>query len=73
MRKLTTRDINNLSRELSKSYVGYNEKIGIANGLKILGYITESCFLLLLDNFEAQAFEQIPVSQEVYKHILMRG
>lgn len=72
MRKLTTRDINNLSRELAKPYIGYYEKCGIARCLQITGYITENCYLLLVDNFEAQAFEQIPVTQSVYKHILRR-
>lgn len=73
MRQLTQRDINNLSREFCKMYIGYNEKCGIAKGLEILGYITENTYLLLADNFEMQAFENIPVAQTTFRHILERG
>lgn len=72
MRELTKRDINNLSKEFVKSYIGYNEKCGFARCLEIMGYITENTYLLLTDNFAAQAFEQIPVSESVYQHILQR-
>lgn len=73
MRKLTSRDINNLAREFTKVYVGYNEKCGIAKGLEIMGYITENTYLLLTDNFAMQAFEGIPVADIVYRHILLRS
>lgn len=73
MRKLTQRDIQNLSLEFAKMYLGYNEKCGIARGLEIMGYITENTYLLLADNFEMQTFENIPVAQITFRHILERG
>ena len=54
-------------------YLGYNEKCGIARGLEIMGYITENTYLLLTDNFEMQAFENIPIAQITFRHILERG
>lgn len=73
MRKLTNRDINNLLKEFAKPYIGYDEKCGIALGLEILGFITENTYQLLADNFEQQAFNNIPISEFVFKHILMRS
>lgn len=73
MRKLTERDLNNISKEFAKMYIGYNEKCGIARCLEVLGYITENTYLLLVDNFEMQAFESIPVSETTFRHILVRA
>lgn len=73
MRKLTERDISNLSREFTKAYNGYNEKCGIAKALEIMGYITENTYLLLIDNFCAQEFDKIPVNEYAFRHILERG
>lgn len=73
MRTLTNRDKNNLSREFAKRYVGYYEKCGIAKALEIMGYITENTYLILADNFEMMEFEQIPVGEQTFYHILDLG
>lgn len=73
MRKMTQRDINNFSFEFAKMHIGYTEKCGMARALEIMGYITENTYLLLADNFEMQAYENIPVGAMTFKHILERG
>lgn len=73
MRQLTERDKKNLSRELVKPYVGYYEKCGIAKALEIMGYITETTYLVLADNFEMMEFERIPVGERTIYNILTLG
>lgn len=65
-------DINRLADYFYKMYVNYNEKCGAAKVLQVLGYITDTQYLLLTDNFEQQCFERIPVGKSVFKSILQR-
>lgn len=73
MRQLTERDKKNISRELVKPYVGYYEKCGIARSLEITGYITETTYLVLVDNFEIMEFDKIPVGERTFYNILTLG
>lgn len=65
-------DIERLSDYFYKMYVNYNEKCGAAKVLQELGYITDTQYLVLTDNFEQQSFERIPVARSVFKSILQR-
>lgn len=65
-------DIERLSDYFYKMYVNYNEKCGAAKMLQELGYITDTQYLVLTDNFEQQCFERIPVARSVFKSILQR-
>jgi hypothetical protein len=65
-------DIERLTDYFYKMYVNYNEKCGAAKMLQELGYITDTQYLLLTDNFEQQCFERIPVAKSVFKSILQR-
>lgn len=65
-------DIERLSDYFYKMYVNYNEKCGAAKMLQELGYITDTQYLVLTDNFEQQCFERIPVAKSVFKSILQR-
>lgn len=65
-------DIERLSDYFYKMYVNYNEKCGAAIMLQELGYITDTQYLVLTDNFEQQCFERIPVARSVFKSILQR-
>lgn len=65
-------DIERLTDYFYKMYVNYNEKCGAAKMLQELGYITDTQYLVLTDNFEQQCFEQIPVAKSVFKSILQR-
>lgn len=65
-------DIERLSDYFYKMYVNYNEKCGAAKVLQELGYITDTQYLVLTDNFEQQCFERIPVAKSVFKSILQR-
>lgn len=73
MRQLTERDKKNISRELVKPYVGYYEKCGIVRSLEIMGYITETTYLVLVDNFEMMFFDKIPVGERTFYNILTLG
>ena len=65
-------DIERLADYFYKMYVNYNEKCGAAKMLQELGYITDTQYLVLTDNFEQQCFERIPVAKSVFKSILQR-
>ena len=65
-------DIERLTDYFYKMYVNYNEKCGAAKMLQELGYITDTQYLVLTDNFEQQCFERIPVAKSVFKSILQR-
>lgn len=65
-------DIERLSDYFYKMYVNYDEKCGAAKVLQELGYITDTQYLVLTDNFEQQSFERIPVAKSVFKSILQR-
>lgn len=65
-------DIERLSDYFYKMCVNYNEKCGAAKALQELGYITDTQYLVLTDNFEQQCFERIPVAKSVFKSILQR-
>lgn len=65
-------DIERLSDYFYKMYVNYNEKCGAAKALQELGYITDTQYLVLTDNFEQQCFEKIPVAKSTFKSILQR-
>lgn len=65
-------DVDRLADYFYKMYVNYNEKCGAAKVLQELGYITDTQYLLLTDNFEQQCFERIPVAKSVFKSILQR-
>lgn len=65
-------DIERLSGYFYKMYVNYNEKCGAAKVLQELGYITDTQYLVLTDNFEQQCFERMPVARSVFKAILQR-
>ena len=65
-------DIEHLSVYFSKMYVNYNEKCGVAKTLQELGYITDTQYLVLTDNFAQQCFERIPVAKSTFKSILQR-
>lgn len=65
-------DIDRLSDYFYKTYVNYNEKCGAAKMLQELGYITDTQYLVLTDNFEQQCFERIPVAKSIFKSILQR-
>lgn len=65
-------DIECLSDYFYKMYVNYNEKCGAAKVLQELGYITDTQYFVLTDNFEQQCFERIPVAKSVFKSILQR-
>lgn len=65
-------DIERLSDYFYKMYVNYDEKCGAAKMLQELGYITDTQYLVLTDNFEQQCFERIPVAKSVFKSILQR-
>lgn len=65
-------DIDRLSDYFYKMYVNYNEKCGAAKMLQELGYITDTQYLVLTDNFEQQCFERIPVAKSTFKSILQR-
>lgn len=65
-------DIDCLADYFYKMYVNYNEKCGAAKMLQELGYITDTQYLVLTDNFEQQCFERIPVAKSVFKSILQR-
>ena len=65
-------DIECLADYFYKMYVNYNEKCGAAKMLQELGYITDTQYLVLTDNFEQQCFERIPVAKSVFKSILQR-
>lgn len=65
-------DVERLADYFYKMYVNYNEKCGAAKMLQELGYITDTQYLLLTDNFEQQCFERIPVAKSVFKSILQR-
>lgn len=64
--------IDRLSNYFCKMYVNYNEKCGAAKMLQELGYITDTQYLVLTDNFERQCFERIPVARSTFKSILQR-
>lgn len=65
-------DVERLADYFYKMYVNYNEKCGAAKVLQELGYITDTQYLVLTDNFEQQCFERIPVAKSVFKSILQR-
>lgn len=65
-------DVDRLVDYFYKMYVNYNEKCGAAKVLQELGYITDTQYLILTDNFEQQCFERIPVAKSVFKAILQR-
>lgn len=65
-------DIERLSDYFYKTYVNYNEKCGAAKMLQELGYITDTQYLVLTDNFAQQCFERIPVARSVFMSILQR-
>lgn len=65
-------DIERIVEYFYKMYVNYNEKCGAAKMLQELGYITDTQYLVLTDNFEQQCFERIPVAKSVFKSILQR-
>ena len=65
-------DIERLSDYFFKMYLNYNEKCGAAKVFQELGYITDTQYLVLTDNFEQQSFERIPVAKSVFKSILQR-
>ena len=65
-------DIERLSDYFYKMYVNYNEKCGVAKALQVLGYISDTQYLVLTDNFEQQCFERIPVAKSTFKSILQR-
>lgn len=65
-------DIERLADYFYKMYVNYNEKCGAAKMLQELGYITDTQYLVLTDNFEQQCFERIPVAKSTFKSILQR-
>lgn len=65
-------DIERLADYFYKMYVNYNEKCGAAKMLEELGYITDTQYLVLTDNFEQQCFERIPVAKSTFKSILQR-
>nr|DAX30675.1 MAG TPA: hypothetical protein [Bacteriophage sp.] len=65
-------DIECLAEYFYKMYVNYNEKCGAAKMLQELGYITDTQYLVLTDNFEQQCFERIPVAKSTFKSILQR-
>lgn len=65
-------DIDCLADYFYKMYVNYNEKCGAAKMLQELGYITDTQYLVLTDNFEQQCFERIPVARSTFKSILQR-
>lgn len=65
-------DVDCLADYFYKMYVNYNEKCGAAKMLQELGYITDTQYLVLTDNFEQQCFERIPVAKSVFKSILQR-
>lgn len=65
-------DIDRLADYFYKMYVNYNEKCGAAKMLQELGYITDTQYLVLTDNFEQQCFERIPVARSTFKSILQR-
>lgn len=65
-------DIERLADYFCKMYVNYNEKCGAAKMLQELGYITDTQYLVLTDNFEQQCFERIPVARSAFKSILQR-
>lgn len=65
-------DIERLAEYFSKMYVNYNEKCGASKMLQELGYITDTQYLVLTDNFEQQCFERIPVAKSTFKSILQR-
>lgn len=65
-------DIECLVEYFYKMYVNYNEKCGAAKMLQELGYITDTQYLVLTDNFEQQCFERIPVARSTFKSILQR-
>lgn len=65
-------DIERLSDYFYKMYANYNEKCGVAKALQVLGYISDTQYLVLTDNFEQQCFERIPVAKSVFKSILQR-
>lgn len=64
--------IERLADYFYKMYVNYNEKCGVAKMLQELGYITDTQYLVLTDNFEQQCFERIPVARSTFKSILQR-
>lgn len=65
-------DIERLSEYFTKMYANYNEKCGAAKTLQELGYITDTQYLVLTDNFAQQCFERIPVAKSTFKSILQR-
>lgn len=65
-------DVERLADYFYKMYVNYNEKCGAAKMLQELGYITDTQYLVLTDNFEQQCFERIPVARSTFKSILQR-
>lgn len=65
-------DIERLVDYFHKMYVNYNEKCGAAKMLQELGYITDTQYLVLTDNFEQQCFERIPVAKSTFRSILQR-
>lgn len=65
-------DVERLADYFYKMYVNYNEKCGAAKVLQELGYITDTQYLVLTDNFEQQCFERIPVARSTFKSILQR-
>lgn len=65
-------DIDRLSDYFYKMHVNYNEKCGAAKILQELGYITDTQYLVLTDNFEQQCLERIPVAKSTFKSILQR-
>lgn len=65
-------DIECLSDYFYKMYVNYNEKCGAAKALQVLGYISDTQYLVLTDNFEQQCFERIPVAKSTFRSILQR-
>lgn len=65
-------DTERLADYFYKMYVNYNEKCGAAKMLQELGYITDTQYLVLTDNFEQQCFERILVSKSTFKSILQR-
>lgn len=71
-KRLGEADIERLSEYFTKMYVNYNEKSGSAKTLQELGYITDTQYLVLTDNFAQQCFERIPVAKSTFKSILQR-
>lgn len=65
-------DTERLAEYFSKMYANYNEKCGAAKMLQELGYITDTQYLVLTDNFAQQCFERIPVAKSTFKSILQR-